>query len=130
MAWARWATWSFMKMLLAWLRTVLVETPSSRAISAFSRPAAMSAEDLALPVGQLREHFGPGLRPLAAEVGRDPLGDAGAEDDLAGADRLDRAHDLGAPRPLEQIAPGTRPQRREDRVVVLQHGEHDDADVR
>ena len=40
-AWARWATCSLAKMLLAWLRTVLIDRPRSRAISALSRPSAI-----------------------------------------------------------------------------------------
>ena len=41
MAWARWATCSLAKMLLAWLRTVFTDRVRSRAISALSRPSAI-----------------------------------------------------------------------------------------
>ncbi len=42
----------------------------------------------------------------------------------------DRAQHLLLIRPLEHIAACTGPHRRKDRVVVLEHGDDDDADVR
>ena len=89
-AWARWATWSLAKMLLAWLRTVLTDSPSSRAISAFSSPSAISAEDHPLAIGELRGRRRTSAGSAGPGSSHHPVGDARPEDDLAGPDRLDR----------------------------------------
>ena len=69
-------------MLLEWLRIVLTERCSSRAISALSRPERDQAQDVALAVGELREQLGRGRCLHPPEVGGDPFGDRRAEDDL------------------------------------------------
>lgn len=51
MACARSVTWSLLKMLEMWLRTVLALRTSRLAISALLWPWAISPEDFALAVG-------------------------------------------------------------------------------
>jgi hypothetical protein len=65
-----------------------------------------------------------------AEVRHHALGDPRSEDDLAGADGLDRALDLLAACALEQVPARAGPHRGEHRLVVLHHRQHQHADVR
>ena len=71
---------------------------------------------------------GPGGR--AGEVRRDAAGQRGTEHHAAGRGGPHRVVDLLGPRALEQVAGGAGPDGRQDRVVVLVHGQHDDLDVR
>jgi hypothetical protein len=58
-----------------------------------------------------------------AEEPPEPVGDARAEDGLAGSDGLDRVQDLALAGLLEDVSAGTRAQRGEDEVVVAEHAE-------
>ena len=117
-------------MLLAWLRTVLTDRLSWRAISMFSLPSAIRPRIDPLPVGELGEDVGRGSRPGRPEVAHHPVGDPRAEDHLARADRLDGPDDLAAAGSLEQVAARPGAHGREDGVLVLHHREHQHADVR
>ncbi len=64
-----------------------------------------------------------------ADPGKDPLGDRRIEERLAAPDRLQRRHEVARPDLLEQVAGRTRHDRRQDRLVVRERGQHDDARV-
>ena len=112
------------------LRTVFGDRYSSAAIWAFERPAATSVEDLVLAGGELRERARRrGGRRRGEELGHPP-GDRRPEDRLALGDRGDRADDLGLVRALQQVPARTGAHRGEQRLILLGHRQHDDADVR
>src|SRR5260221_3929189 len=64
------------------------------------------------------------------EVGHEPLGNGGAKDGYPLAPTANGTQDLRLERSLEQVAPRASLQGCEDRIVILEHGEHEDADVR
>lgn len=87
------------------------------------------AQDLPLTRGELGE-AGPGRPAEVGEVTHQPPGEGGAEDRLALGHGPDRPDELGPPRALEHVSPRARAHRREDRVVVVRHAEHEDPHVR
>lgn len=87
-------------------------------------------EDFALTLSQFGEEFDRFNRLEPGKVPHHALGDGCAKDHAASAHRLNRAQDLGFERALEQIAARAGAHRREHRVVVFEHGEHEDANVR
>ena len=113
-------------MLLTWFRTVIGEMNSARPISALDNPSASrvstscsradrsgkDAESRPRRTGEERQH---------------PPGQVRAEDGVPAGDRTDRAHDLTGIGALDQVAAGPGAQGGEHRVVVLRHGQHQDA---
>ena len=87
-------------------------------------------EHLALALGELGERLRGVARARHREVLDHALRDVGPEDRLAAADRRDRAHDVVLIGALEQVALGAGAHGREDGVVVLEHRQHEHADVR
>ena len=122
---ARLATWSLAKMLEMWLLTVLGASPSRAAMAALARPVAMrpsTSRSRAVSSGNAV-----GSERGAGQVGQRTSGDSGAEDRLAGRDGRDGADHVGGGRALEDVAERAGAHRREHRLVVLEHGQHQDA---
>src|SRR6185437_1125312 len=103
MAWARSATCSLVKMLETWLRTVFWLSPSLVAITGLARPWATRSST---------------SRSRSVSCGN------------TGAGALDGGADLLLVGALEQVTAGAGAQRGEDRVVVVEHGQHEHLDVR
>src|SRR4051794_19058968 len=117
-----------MKMLLAWLRTVLVETPSFRAISAFSSPDAMNprtSRSRSVSCGNTSGWGASTCRKYAATRSAIRCPRITSPEPTASTARTISARRA----PFEEETPGAGPMRREHGLVVLQHGEDDDADV-
>ena len=94
------------------------------------RPAAGDQlEDLALALGQLGERRGSGRRRRPGEEVHQPPGHARAEDRIAGRHRSDGPDQLGPLGALEQVPAGAGADRREHRLVVVVHRQHEDRDV-
>ena len=64
------------------------------------------------------------------EVPHESLSDGSAEEGLAVADRAEGPADLPAVGALQQVTAGAGSHGGEDRLVVFEHGQHQDADVR
>jgi hypothetical protein len=90
-------------------------------------PVRDQLQDLDLPVGELGERPGrAAARGCRGEEGQRPGGDPGAEDDVTCRDRLDGPDDLVPFGALDQVAASSGPHRGEQRLVVVEHGEHQD----
>jgi hypothetical protein len=89
---------------------------------AVGQPGGDPVEDLALTIGQLRE-WCRGRLEAGGEPGAQPLGQRGPEHGLTGCGRPDRGDDVGPVRALEQVSGRTGRHRREDHVVVFEHGQ-------
>src|SRR5258708_16451264 len=91
------------------------------------------SQDFLFSLGQFREGLDGwcghgGLEH--GEVGHEPLGNGGAKDGFPLAHTANGTQDLRLERSLEQVAPRASLQGCEDRIVILQHGEHEDGGVR
>ena len=116
-------------MFETWLRTVFGESPSWAVISAFDRPRATSSRiSCSRSVSSGNGALGAGRRGLR-EVGHQPPRHGRAEDRVARRDRPHRAEELGALGALEQVAARAGLDRREDRIVVVGHREHEHGDM-
>src|SRR5262249_15342110 len=87
-------------------------------------------QDLALALRQLGERPWRGSRLGRGEEVDQPRRDGGAEDGFSTADGLDGPQHLSFFGVFEHIAPGPRPHCREDRGVVFEHRDNEDANMR
>ena len=104
--------------------TVLGARPSLAPMVPIGRPAASSLEHLTFPRRELREGVGRGA--AGAELADHPARHARPEDRLARRDGMDGPHDLFLGRPFQHVPRGAGAHGREDRVVVIEHREHQD----
>ena len=116
-----WATCDF---------TVASPTISSAAISAFDMPRAISAQHLALALGEGVEacRIGRCSGGRCDELGDQPAGDGGSEQGVAGRDDAHGVQQLVAAGVLQQEAAGAGAQRVVDVVVEVERGEHEHPD--
>jgi hypothetical protein len=85
-------------------------------------------EHLALALGELRERRGGATG--AGDEPQHPLRHPGRDEHVPCRDRPHGPLHVGRRRALEQVAARARPHRGEHGVVVLQHGHHEDAQLR
>ena len=128
-AWARSVTPSLAKMLVMWLRTVLSETTSRRAISALDVAVRDQGEQLLLAIGEHRERSGPGRATWRRQHTEDPAGHVGPEDRLPCRNRAHGVQDALAVGALDQVATRAGLERGVHRLVVLEHAQDQDRDV-
>ena len=128
MAAGRSLTWSFTKMFDTLLRTVFSLSASRSAMTAFGRPAAIRSRMSCSRVVSAGES-GRGAAVTPVKVRRHSCGQRRADDDLSSRDGRHRAHDLIRVRTLEDVSAGAGAQRREDRRVVFEHGQHQHTDI-
>ena len=86
-------------------------------------------QNLAFPIAQFGQYR---WRQRRARLGKElgeTAGDGRPEERLALAHGADHAHHLLLIGALEHVAARPRPHGRKDRLVVLEHGHHDHADV-
>ena len=117
-------------MFDTWLRTVLGDSTRLDGDLGVGPAAGDQLEDLALALGELRERLGVGAGRRPGEEVHQPPGHARAEDRVARRHRADRPDQLRALGALEQVAAGAGAHRREHRLVVVVHRQHEDRDVR
>src|SRR5215217_8532482 len=79
-------------------------------------------EDLTFAVAELGEYLGRGGRSHIREVAREPNGYLRAKDGFAAADRPYGPDHLFVVRSLQDVTSRSGAHRREDRGVILEHG--------
>src|SRR5215468_1324731 len=82
-------------------------------------------QDVSLTAAQLRERRGHGRGAQLGELGHGAC-DALVEDDVSGHHRVDDVFDVSRVGAFDDIPAGAVAYRRDRRMVVLGHGEHDD----
>ncbi len=117
-------------MLDTWLRAVFRLMPMRSATSWLVSPWATSAEDLQFAVGELGEGAWLGGRRSRCQVLDQAFGHRRAKQRLAVGHGPNRAQQGLLMRVLEQVAPCPRPHGGQDRIRVLEHRQHEHADLR
>ena len=126
---ARSSTWSLVRMLLTWFRTVFSAAPSSRAIVVLVSPLATSSSTCrsrSVSSGNGSTAGSARLVKLVSTrsaIDGPKIASPRATASIASADAL-------LTRTLEQIAASASNDRGEDTVVVLEHREHEDGGAR
>jgi len=88
-------------------------------------------EHFGFPLGEPLVRAGPEL--AGGNLGRghrDPSGQRGVDDDVTLGDPVEVAHEFVGVDPLEDVPLGAGPERLEEVVLVVVHGEHDDLGLR
>ena len=118
-------TWSFSRIRLTWLRTVIGEMNSAAPISLLLSPSATSASTSRLARRERPGSSSVDVRRLrsAAEVVEDPGCQGGPEHRVPLGDRADGGQHLGGVGALDQVAARPGADRRQHGGVVLEHGE-------
>ena len=123
-------TWSLVKTWLTWLRTVLGEATSWRAISLVGHAAGEKFEHFPLAVGQLGKQHQIARRQQPRQVGQDAAGDLRAEDHIAARDRLQRPQQLVGVRALHDVAAGPGAIAANTDSSLVQHGQDEHGHTR
>jgi len=105
-------------------------TLMTRCAEVFGSQCVVLAVDARRAGGAWEVYVRGGRHRRAREEGHDPPGHRGAEDDLTQARRADCLEQLVAIGAFEQVAARPGAHRGEDRIVVVQHREHQDRQPR
>ena len=114
-------------MLDTLLRTVFADERQRLRDLAVRTSGGQQRQHLALARGELGEDHLVLRGQRAGQVAEHPLRDRRTEDRLAIGHRRDRTYDVRTVGALDQVAARTRPHRREHRLVVLEHRQHQHA---
>jgi hypothetical protein len=129
MACARSETCNLAKMFETWLPTVLAEVEAVGGLGV-GLILGDGGEDPVLTLGELGESISWRARMRSGEIAHQAFGERGADDRLAAREGPDRPQYLCLQSTLEQAAPRPGLQCGEDRLVILEHADDEDADVR